>query len=107
MNALHSTFLLVCFCFCLEISVADKKKLQIGVKKKIENCTKRSKKGDVLKMHYTVRSFFSSPLYRYDCLILYSFYSLSQLFGRSNPAGLDKFTLFWYLFLKYFVKKCG
>ena len=72
MNALHSSFLLVCFCFCLEISVADKKKLQIGVKKKIENCTKRSKKGDVLKMHYTVRPFFSSPLYRYDCLILYS-----------------------------------
>ena len=69
MNALHSSFLLVCFCFCLEVSVAEKKKLQIGVKKKIENCTKRSKKGDVLKMHYTVRFFFSS-LHRYAILIL-------------------------------------
>lgn len=29
------------------------KKLQIGVKKRVENCPKRSKKGDVLKMHYT------------------------------------------------------
>jgi len=31
------------------------KKLQIGVKKRIENCTLKSKKGDVLHMHYTVR----------------------------------------------------
>lgn len=38
----------------IDASIADKKKLQIGVKKKIENCTRRSKKGDVLKMHYTV-----------------------------------------------------
>ncbi|TRY78345.1 hypothetical protein TCAL_13570 [Tigriopus californicus] len=29
------------------------KKLQIGVKKRVENCQKRSKKGDILKMHYT------------------------------------------------------
>ena len=33
---------------------ADKKKLQIGVKKKVENCERRSKKGDTLHMHYTV-----------------------------------------------------
>jgi len=39
---------------CLEVTFADKKKLQIGVKKKVENCERRSKKGDVLKMHYTV-----------------------------------------------------
>ena len=32
----------------------NKKKLQIGVKKKVENCSKRSRKGDVLHMHYTV-----------------------------------------------------
>eukprot|EP00112_Aurelia_sp_Birch-Aquarium-sp1_P012710 Seg2677.2 transcript_id=Seg2677.2/GoldUCD/mRNA.D3Y31 product="Peptidyl-prolyl cis-trans isomerase FKBP2" protein_id=Seg2677.2/GoldUCD/D3Y31 len=31
----------------------DKKKLQIGVKRKVENCSRRSKKGDVLHMHYT------------------------------------------------------
>ena len=39
---------------CLEVALADKKKLQIGVKKKVENCERRSKKGDILKMHYTV-----------------------------------------------------
>jgi len=32
---------------------ANKKKLQIGVKKKVENCERRSKKGDTLHMHYT------------------------------------------------------
>eukprot|EP00111_Clytia_hemisphaerica_P008839 TCONS_00025835-protein len=32
---------------------ANKKKLQIGVKKKVENCQRRSKKGDTLHMHYT------------------------------------------------------
>ena len=30
-------------------------KLQIGVKKKVENCERRTKKGDRLQMHYTVR----------------------------------------------------
>ena len=33
----------------------EQKKLQIGVKKKVENCSRRSRKGDVLHMHYTVR----------------------------------------------------
>ena len=33
---------------------ANKKKLQIGVKKEVENCERRSKKGDTLHMHYTV-----------------------------------------------------
>ena len=33
----------------------EKKKLQIGVKKKVENCARRSRKGDLLHMHYTVR----------------------------------------------------
>jgi FKBP-type peptidyl-prolyl cis-trans isomerase len=28
------------------------KKLQIGVKKRVENCTVKSKKGDILHMHY-------------------------------------------------------
>ncbi|XP_064623677.1 peptidyl-prolyl cis-trans isomerase FKBP2-like [Lineus longissimus] len=34
---------------------ADRKKLQIGIKKRVdpEKCKVRSKKGDVLKMHYT------------------------------------------------------
>ena len=30
------------------------KKLQIGVKKRVENCDQRSRRGDVLSMHYTV-----------------------------------------------------
>lgn len=29
-------------------------KLKIGVKKRVENCSIRSKKGDLLSMHYTV-----------------------------------------------------
>jgi uncharacterized membrane protein len=33
----------------------DTNKLQIGVKKRAENCEKKSKKGDKLQMHYTVR----------------------------------------------------
>lgn len=35
-----------------------KKKLQIGVKKRVDpdKCTIKSRKGDVLKMHYTVRN---------------------------------------------------
>ena len=36
------------------------KKLQIGVKKRVENCDQRSRRGDVLSMHYTVRFFFHS-----------------------------------------------
>ena len=36
-------------------SAADpKQKLQIGVKKRVENCQMKSRKGDRLKMHYTV-----------------------------------------------------
>ena len=33
------------------------KKLQIGIKKRVENCTIKSRKGDLLSMHYTVISF--------------------------------------------------
>ncbi|KAK2560918.1 Peptidyl-prolyl cis-trans isomerase FKBP2 [Acropora cervicornis] len=53
--------IVICVAFTLFILVnhalaADKKstkKLQIGVKKKVENCAKRSKSGDTLHMHYT------------------------------------------------------
>ncbi|KAG5851938.1 hypothetical protein ANANG_G00057150 [Anguilla anguilla] len=31
----------------------DKKKLQIGIKKRVDNCPIKSRKGDVLHMHYT------------------------------------------------------
>jgi FK506-binding protein 2 len=44
---------LITAAFCEEKKAS--KKLQIGVKKRVENCTLKSKKGDVLHMHYTVR----------------------------------------------------
>lgn len=31
-----------------------KAKLQIGIKKRIENCTVKTKKGDLVHIHYTV-----------------------------------------------------
>ena len=34
-------------------------KLQIGVKKRVEDCKVRSKKGDSLQMHYTVSKNYS------------------------------------------------
>ncbi|XP_038077806.1 peptidyl-prolyl cis-trans isomerase FKBP2-like [Patiria miniata] len=46
--------LVVCCMFLVVVEAADKpKKLQIGVKKKVENCEQRSKNGDTLHMHYT------------------------------------------------------
>ena len=33
------------------------KKLQIGVKKRVENCEQKSRRGDLLSMHYTVSQF--------------------------------------------------
>ena len=43
---------------CLVAMVIGKesktKKLQIGIKKRVENCTVKSKRGDLLHMHYTV-----------------------------------------------------
>lgn len=53
---------LIIFIFILHISIStcqsnvgdSKKKLQIGIKKRIENCIKKSVKGDLLHMHYSV-----------------------------------------------------
>merc|ERR1712002_640952 len=50
--------LLICIVFCELVTAAEKEentesKLQIGVKKKVENCERRTKKGDKLEMHYT------------------------------------------------------
>ena len=47
-----------------DLSIADnddkntnvKKKLQIGVKKRVDNCQVKSKKGDFLHMHYKVNA---------------------------------------------------
>jgi hypothetical protein len=35
------------------INCDNKKQLQIGIKKRAENCVTKSKKGDILHMHYT------------------------------------------------------
>ncbi|KAL4659980.1 peptidyl-prolyl cis-trans isomerase FKBP2-like isoform X2 [Arapaima gigas] len=35
------------------VNGGDKKKLQIGIKKRVDNCPIKSRKGDVLNMHYT------------------------------------------------------
>lgn len=35
------------------VNGAEKKKLQIGIKKRVDNCSTKSRKGDVLNMHYT------------------------------------------------------
>ena len=55
---LLGVFLVVLFVgVFMDQAEANKKKLQIGVKKKVENCDRRSKKGDTLHMHYTVSVF--------------------------------------------------
>ncbi|ETE57465.1 Peptidyl-prolyl cis-trans isomerase FKBP2 [Ophiophagus hannah] len=38
------------------LSTEGKRKLQIGVKKRVDNCPIKSRKGDVLHMHYTIYS---------------------------------------------------
>lgn len=40
------------------------KKLQIGVKKRVENCTVKSKRGDLLHMHYRVLPTFYKLYFR-------------------------------------------
>ena len=72
MKSWKSTFvlavsILVLVSVCLADEEAPKKKekkpvtkLQIGVKKRVEDCTVRTKKGDSLQMHYTVRNRISS-----------------------------------------------
>jgi FKBP-type peptidyl-prolyl cis-trans isomerase len=59
---MKSIFVLVLVCIVFlslkaqaneETKKAAKKQLQIGIKKKVENCSITSKKGDSLSMHYT------------------------------------------------------
>lgn len=53
LSALFTISLISCV-----LSEADSdrgKKLQIGIKKRVENCTVKSKRGDLLHMHYTGR----------------------------------------------------
>ncbi|XP_059479844.1 peptidyl-prolyl cis-trans isomerase FKBP2 [Neocloeon triangulifer] len=47
-------FFILCVVVLASFAAADsKKKLQIGVKKRVEDCKMRSRKGDFLHMHYT------------------------------------------------------
>ena len=61
----NSVFLAIVILAVVSFTVADDEepkkkekkpvtKLQIGVKKRVEDCKVRSKKGDSLQMHYTV-----------------------------------------------------
>lgn len=40
--------------FCALAMVNGESKLQIGIKKRVENCTIKTRKGDLVHMHYTV-----------------------------------------------------
>ena len=44
-------FLFVCLFMCVNGQSKDRK-VQIGIKKRVENCVKKSKRGDSLSMHY-------------------------------------------------------
>lgn len=46
--------LLVCIVVVVLAKENKSKKLQIGIKKRVDNCTVKSKRGDLLHMHYTV-----------------------------------------------------
>uniref|UniRef100_A0A182NSD3 peptidylprolyl isomerase n=1 Tax=Anopheles dirus TaxID=7168 RepID=A0A182NSD3_9DIPT len=50
----YSHLLLMCLAgLALAESVSAEGKLKIGVKKRVENCSVRTKKGDLVHMHYT------------------------------------------------------
>ena len=52
-------FLALCLVAIVIAKESKTKKLQIGIKKRVENCTVKSKRGDLLHMHYTVNYFFN------------------------------------------------
>lgn len=60
MNSKYIIFVTVLYFFsCLACVYAEdepKKQLQIGIKKRVVDCKIKSKKGDLLHMHYKVRS---------------------------------------------------
>ncbi|EFX89578.1 peptidyl-prolyl cis-trans isomerase FKBP2-like [Daphnia pulex] len=45
--------LLACVVVVVLAKESKSKKLQIGIKKRVDNCTVKSKRGDLLHMHYT------------------------------------------------------
>ncbi len=55
-------FQVICMSSVLGEEKKSVKKLQIGIKKRVENCSVKSRKGDKLSMHYTVSSFYPLTL---------------------------------------------
>jgi len=53
MNSNSFLFVLLLICSSVLLALSKVEKLQIGVKKRVENCPMKSKKGDLLHMHYT------------------------------------------------------
>lgn len=53
MRILVLLFVAVLSLCTVTVNGAEKKKLQIGIKKRVDNCPIKSRKGDVLNMHYT------------------------------------------------------
>ncbi|VDM69795.1 unnamed protein product [Strongylus vulgaris] len=52
---MRTAVIAVLFVYTVNVLCTEKKvdKLQIGIKKRAENCDLKSRKGDVLHMHYT------------------------------------------------------
>ena len=46
--------IIVALLLMIIVNTLAEDKLQIGIKKKVENCEQKSRKGDRLHMHYTV-----------------------------------------------------
>lgn len=46
--------IIVALLLMIIVNALAEEKLQIGIKKKVEKCEQKSKKGDRLHMHYTV-----------------------------------------------------
>ena len=83
------TFLLVALIHlsnAAEEKSAVKKKLQIGVKKRVENCEQKSRRGDLLSMHYTVS-------FSYTLKPRYNEPRYSELCDRVNKTQLITFDI--------------
>lgn len=53
-SKLHLLSLLLLVIVVVIAKEGKSNKLQIGIKKRVENCSVKSKRGDLLHMHYTV-----------------------------------------------------
>lgn len=51
---MKNIFAILSVLLTLCLAVNGEAKVQIGVKKRVENCTNKSRKGDLVHIHYTV-----------------------------------------------------